>query len=225
MFNRLELLIGRENLINLKNKSVLIVGAGGVGGHVISALARCGIEHLIVIDFDIVDVSNINRQIVANTLTVGRKKVEVVTEMISIINPECKVDVHDCFLDDRNIGEIFDKYELDYVVDACDFVKTKKEIIKYCLKNKIKFVTSMGTGNKMDPSKLEIVDIRKTINDPLSRIFRKWVKDNKIKNKIVVLSSSEAPIKVGNGVGSNSFVPGSAGLLIASYVVSNMLKK
>ena len=224
-FSRLEKVIGKENLNNLKNKSVLILGCGGVGGYVVESLARSGIGTLILVDFDVIDESNINRQIIALDSTIGKNKVDVFEERIKDINKECKVIKIKKFIDEDNIVELFD-YNIDFFVDACDAVPTKKAVIKECLKRKIKFISSMGTGNKLDPSKLEITDIRKTINDPLARIIRKFVKDEKINSKILVLSSKEVPIKTGESTpGSTAFVPSSAGLLISSYIVKYFIKK
>lgn len=224
-FSRLEKVIGKENLNNLKNKSVLILGCGGVGGYVVESLARSGIGTLILVDFDVIDESNINRQIIALDSTIGKNKVDVFEERIKDINKACKIIKINKFIDENNINELFD-YNIDFFVDACDAVPTKKAVIKECLKRKIKFISSMGTGNKLDPSKLEITDIRKTVNDPLARIIRKFVKDEKINSKILVLSSKEVPIKTGESTpGSTAFVPSSAGLLISSYIVNYFIKK
>lgn len=224
-FSRLEKLIGEEKLINLSKKSVLILGVGGVGGYVAESLARSGIGTLILVDFDTVDESNINRQIIALDSTIGLKKVDVLEKRIKEINSDINVIKIDKFIDSENYTLLFD-YEIDYFVDACDTVSTKKSVIKYCLDNNINFITSMGTGNKFDPSKLEIVDIRKTVNDPLARIIRKFVKDLKTNKKVMVCTSSELPIKTGDRTpGSTAFVPSSAGLLIGSYIVRQFLEK
>ncbi len=224
MFERLELLIGEDNLNKIKTKTILIVGVGGVGGYVVTSLARSGVENIIIIDYDKVDISNINRQIIAYHSTIGRKKVDVLEEMLLDINPNIKVIKCDTFITPDNICDIFDKYEIDYVVDACDSIPAKKTIIDYCVDRNIKLVSSMGTGNKLDPTKLEITDIRKTNNDPVARILRKYVKDNRIKQKITVLCSTEVPKKVGRVVSSNSFVPSSAGLIITSHIINDIIK-
>ena len=225
MFDRLELLIGKDNLNKIKNTKVLIVGVGGVGGECTLSLVRCGIENITVIDFDIVDISNINRQAVAYHSTIGKKKVDVIESIIKDINPNCNVNKYDTYLDKNNIKEIFDKEKPDFIIDCCDSKETKKDIIRESLERNIEFVSSMGTGNKLDPSKLEITDIRKTNNDPLARIMRKWVKDEKINKKIPVLCSTEVPIYKGKVVASSSFVPNSAGLLISSYVIRKIINK
>ena len=223
-FSRLEKVIGKDNLKKLQNKSVLILGCGGVGGYTCEALARSGIGTLLLVDFDKVDESNINRQIIALDSTVGKIKVDVLEKRIKDINDKCKVIKVKEFITPDNIDMLFE-YKIDYFVDACDFVPTKKAIITECLKRKVKFISCMGTGNKLDPSKLEIIDIRKTVNDPLARIMRKFIKDEKITSKVMVLSSKELPIKTGESTpGSTAFVPSSAGLLIASYIVREFVK-
>ena len=224
-FSRFEKIVGSENLSLLKNKKVLVIGVGGVGGYVVEALARSGIGTLILVDYDKVDITNINRQIIALDSTIGKLKVDVLETRVKDINPDCNVIKIDKFIDSNNFSILFD-YDLDYLVDACDTMTTKKEIIKYCINNNIKFISSMGTGNKLDPSKLEIIDIRKTVNDPLARTLRKFIKDEKINKKVMVLSSKELPIKTGDRTpGSSAFVPPAAGLLIASYIVRDMIKK
>lgn len=222
MFDRFEKMIGPVNLDQIKQKKVIVIGLGGVGGHVVLSLIRSGISNITLVDYDIVDITNLNRQVVAKRSTIGKKKTDVMKEIILDINPDCNINIIDTFLDNNNINNIITN-EYDYVIDACDTVDAKKSIIKTCIAKKIKLISSMGTGNKLDPSKLEITDIRKTINDPLARIMRKWVKDEKIKEKITVLSSSEVPIRVKGVVSSNSFVPGSAGLLITSWIINNII--
>ena len=224
-FSRLEKVIGSDNLNNLNNKTVLVLGVGGVGGYVVESLARSSIGTLIIVDYDKVEESNINRQIIALNSTIGKSKVDVLEARIKDINSGCKVIKIDKFIDNNNFNELFDN-NIDYFVDACDTVLVKKLVIKECLKRNIPFISSMGTGNKLDPSKLEIIDIRKTVNDPLARILRKFVKDEKINKKVMVLSSTELPIKTGDRTpGSTAFVPPSAGLLIASYIVRSFIDK
>lgn len=224
-FDRLSRVIGDDKVLQLTEKTVLVLGVGGVGGYVCEALARSGIGKLIIVDFDLVDETNINRQIIALDSTIGLKKVDVLENRIKDINSGCEVIKIDKFIDKDNLFELFN-YDIDYFVDACDTMTVKKMVITECIKRKIKFISSMGTGNKLDPSKLEIVDIRKTVNDPLAKVIRKFVKDEKINSKVMVLSSSELPIKTGERTpGSTAFVPASAGLLIASYVVRQFIGK
>lgn len=222
---RLDALLGEQKVNSLKEKTVLVLGLGGVGGYIVESLARCFIGKLILVDYDIIDESNINRQIIALNSTIGRKKTEVLKERIKDINEECNVITIDEFIDDTNYLELF-KNKIDYFVDACDHIPTKKLVINYCLKNNIPIISSMGTGNKMDPGKLEITDIEKTINDPVARIIRKYKRDCLPKYKLKVLASTELPKKYSdeNIIASNSFVPSSAGLLITSYIIREFSK-
>ena len=211
-------------MTKLKNSTVLVLGIGGVGGYVVESLARSGIGKIIIVDKDKVDESNINRQIIALNSTIGKRKVDVFEERIHDINTECSVIKIDEFINKDNIDILF-KEKIDYLVDACDTISTKIAVIEECLIRKIKFISSMGTGNKFHPELLEITDIRKTINDPLAKIIRKYVKDNRINDKIMVLSSKEVPVHINDRVvGSTSFVPPSAGLLIASYIINSIIK-
>ena len=222
---RLEKVIGKDKVDDLGQKCVLVIGCGGVGGYVCEALARSNIGRLIIVDFDVVDVTNINRQIIALESTIGQKKVDVLEKRLKDINSNLDVVKIDSFIGVDNIEVLF-KDKLDYLVDACDSIKTKLALIDECLKRKIPFVSSMGTGNKLDPTKLDVVDIRKTVNDTLARIIRKYVKDKKIKDKVMVLSSTEVPVKTGERTpGSTAFVPGTAGLILASFVVRNLIKE
>lgn len=224
-FDRFKKLISEDSFENISSKTVLVVGVGGVGGYVVEALVRSGIGKIIIVDGDVVDETNINRQIIALSSTIGQSKVEVFERRIKDINEKCEVIKINKFIDASNIDILFD-YEFDYLVDACDTVSTKLALIDRCILAKRKFISSMGTGNKLDPSMLEIVDVRKTVNDPLARIVRKHVKDKKINDKVLVLSSRELPIKTGDRTpGSTSFVPSSAGLLIASYIIRTFINE
>ena len=224
-FDRFKKLISEDSFENISSKTVLVVGVGGVGGYVVEALVRSGIGKIIIVDGDMVDETNINRQIIALSSTVGQSKVDVFEKRIKDINEKCEVIKINKFIDASNIDVLFD-YECDYLVDACDTVSTKLALIDRCILEKRKFISSMGTGNKLDPSMLEIVDVRKTVNDPLARIVRKHVKDKRINDKVLVLSSRELPIKTGDRTpGSTSFVPSSAGLLIASYIIRTFINE
>lgn len=224
-FTRFEKLVGKNSFDNIKNKTVLVIGIGGVGGYVVESLVRSGIGKIIIVDYDTIDITNINRQIIALDSTIGMKKIDAFEKRINDINKECLVIKYDLFINEDNIETIFQE-KIDFIVDACDTISTKKSIIKTALKKQIPLISSMGTGNKLDPSKLEIVDIRKTINDPLARIMRKFIKEEKISTKIPVLSSSELPIKTNTReVYSNSYVPASAGLLITSYIINKLIEK
>ena len=220
-FERLELIIGKDNLNNISTKTVLVLGCGGVGGYTIESLVRCNIGKIIIVDNDMVNKSNINRQIIALNSTIGKLKVDAFKKRIKDINSNCKVKTIKEFITKDNINILF-KEHIDYLVDACDTIETKKTVITECLNRKIKFISCMGTGNKLDPSKLQITTLDKTSYDPIAKILRKHFRDNK---KIKVLSSTERPIKTKEKtVGSNSFVPPSAGLLITSYIIKDLIK-
>ena len=223
-FERLKYLIGEENVESLADKCVLVIGLGGVGGYSVESLVRSGIGHLIIVDGDVVDETNLNRQIIATSSVIGKSKVDLFYSRIKDINPDCVVTQINKFINKDNIDELF-CYDIDYLIDACDSLDTKFLIIKNCLEKNIPFISSMGTGNRMDPSKFSITTLDKTMNDPVAKILRKRVRDDHFKGKIKVLCSSEVPKKLGNKIGSNSFVPPSAGLLITSYVINDFINK
>lgn len=224
-FKRLELLIGMENIKKLQNTNILVLGLGGVGSYVVESLVRSGVENIIIVDFDVIDITNLNRQLMTNLFNIGEPKTKVMTDRIKSINPNCNVSVISDFINEININKLFDS-KIDYLIDCCDTVNTKKLVITECLRRKIKFITCTGTGNKLDPSKIEICDIRKTSYDPLAKSLRLWVNKSNITDKIMCCCSKEKPIKVlGKTIGSTAFVPSSAGLLISSYVVRKIINK
>lgn len=220
MLDRLELLIG-DKITTLKNKCVLIIGLGGVGGCALENIVRCGIENIIIVDNDIIDITNLNRQIIALNSNIGLYKVDAWEQRIKDINPNTKVIKIKEFITKENISLLFQN-KIDYLIDACDTIETKKEIIRKCLQKNIKFISSMGTGNKLDMTKFKIEDVRKTSYDPIAKIIRKMVKDEHIKGKIPVVYSIESPIKV-KKVGSISFTPATSGLMCASYVINDII--
>ncbi len=223
--NRTEALIGKESLEKLQNSNIVVFGLGGVGSYVVEGLVRAGIQNICIIDKDIVDITNINRQLIADTETVGKAKVDVQEERILKINPLAKVTKLKEFINKDNIEEIMSKAtHIDYVVDAIDTVSSKLEIIKYCNKNNIKIISCMGTGNKLDASKFEITDIYKTSVCPLAKVIRKELKKLNIP-KLTVLYSKEEPRKTNISTpASISFVPSVAGLLIAGKVVQDLIQ-
>ena len=223
MLTRVEAFVGAENVDKIKKATVLIVGLGGVGGYAMEALARTGIGTLILIDYDKIDVTNLNRQIITMEGNIGESKVKIAKERASSINKNCKVITEEVFLDNDTIN-ILDKYHIDYIVDACDSVATKKLLIDYALDNNIKLIASMGTANKIDPTKLEIIDIRKTSYDPLAKILRKYVVSKKTNQKVMVVSTTEKPIRK-DMLSSLIFVPATAGLLCANYIIRDIIKK
>ena len=218
-FSRLENLIGTLSLEKLNNSTILVAGCGGVGGSVVEALARSGVGNLILVDYDKVDITNFNRQVIATNKNIDKYKIDCFKDRINSINEECNVIVYNLKINSDNIRDIFNT-KIDFVVDAIDDVKAKESIINYCIENNIEFISSMGTGNRLDPSKLIITTLDKTYNDPLARSMRSKF-DKKIQKKITVCTSIEVPLKVKDKtvIGSNAFVPNSAGLLIASYIV------
>lgn len=230
MFSRLELLIGKDNIEKIKQKNIIVFGVGGVGGYVVEALIRSGIEHITVVDNDVISYSNLNRQIIANQNTVGQKKVDVIKERILSINPNCIVETKEMFYLPENADNI-DLTKYDYVVDAIDTITSKIELAVRCEKLHIALISSMGTGNKMDPSQLEVADIYKTSVCPLAKVMRRELKARKVKH-LKVVYSRELPIKPLQSLkhekkraipGSTAFVPASAGLLIASEVIKDLL--
>ena len=225
MLDRLELLVGAEGIFKLKSSKIVVVGLGGVGGYVVESLIRSGIENIIIVDYDTIDENNLNRQIIATRDNIGKLKVDEFEKRILSINDKVNITKLPIFVDENNIDELF-LDDITYIIDACDYIKTKKFIISKCLEKNIKFITCLGTGKRMDPSKLKICDIRETKYDPIARILRKYVKDNRINSKVLCCYSEEEPIKYNsNVIGSNSFVPSSAGLLISSYVVRDICKQ
>ncbi len=224
MFEREINLIGISNFKKIQEVVVCVVGLGGVGGHAVETLVRAGVKKIILVDYDIVDITNKNRQIIALDSTIGSRKTDVMKSRILDINKECDVIIINERLTSDNMDVLF-KYNIDYLIDACDTVNVKKQLIKICINKNINFISCMGTGNKLDPTKLEICDIRKTNYDPLAKIIRKFVKDNKINNKVMVVSSKESPIKNVGKISSISYVPSIAGILCASYIINKILEK
>ncbi|MDO5569041.1 MAG: ThiF family adenylyltransferase [bacterium] len=221
-FDKFINLVSSTNYELLKTKKIMVIGLGGVGGYVVEALVRCGIENIVLVDCDVIEATNINRQIIALSSTIGMRKTTAFYQRIKDINDECNVLLINDFIDKDNIN-IIDK-SVDYVVDAIDSIDSKKAIIRHCLKEKIKFISCMGMGNKLDPSMIEITDIRKTSYDKIAKIIRKMVKEENIKQKIMVVSSKEQPISSNNQLNSCSFVPSVAGLMCASYIINDIIK-
>lgn len=228
-FKRLAMLCGWERIDALRTKKIAIFGIGGVGGYVCEALVRSGIENFTLIDHDSVALSNINRQIIALHSTIGRAKVEVMRERMLDINPNVHVNTHELFVNEDTI-DTFDFSSFDYVVDCIDTVSAKLLLIEKCQAMNTPIICSMGTGNKLDPRGLEVTKLTKTKNCPLAKVMRHEVRKRGLKDVEVVYSphlsltplfSDEVCEKRGP-VGSSAFVPSSAGLLLASYVVSKL---
>ena len=229
-FQRIKILLGEENFKQLESSTVAIFGIGGVGSFTAEALARSGIGHLILIDKDNIDVTNINRQIHALTSTIGKSKVEVMRERILEINPAAQVDtVQKFYLPDENAEDFFiGKY--DYVVDAIDTITAKINLVVECQRRGIKIISSMGAGNKLDPTRFKVADIFATSVDPVAKVLRKKLKDFGIKN-LKVVYSDEVPKKIDTGelvgkiIGSAAFVPSVVGLIIAAEVVKDLIER
>lgn len=216
---RLESQIGKENIEKLRTSTVLIIGLGGVGGYALESIVRSGIENLIIVDADIIESSNLNRQLISLHSTIGMKKVDAFEKRILDINPKAKIKKIDKFINEDNINILFEQ-KIDYLIDACDTIPTKKLIIKECIKKNIPMISCMGMGRKLDISKVKVQDIRNTSYDPIAKKIRKMVNEEKIKEKIMVVSSTEQPItNTKKHISSNSFVPAVAGINCASYII------
>ncbi len=237
-FQRTRLLLGQEAMERLAASHVAIFGIGGVGGYVAEALVRSGIGQFTLVDHDRVDISNLNRQIIATFDTIGQYKAEVMQKRMQTINPDVKVTVRTCFYLPENAAE-FDFSQYDYVVDAIDTVTAKLQMVLQAKETQVPIISCMGTGNKLDPGRLEIADIYQTSICPLAKVMRRELRKRGIEG-LKVLYSKEEPISPGYideeteaeipqpgrrvVPGSTSFVPSAAGLMIAAEVVSNLIK-
>ena len=242
-FSRTELAIGTEGLEALKRSTVAVLGIGGVGSIAAEALARSGVGRIVMIDKDVVDVTNINRQIHALTTTVGQPKAELMRDRIKLINPDCDAIALRMFYTEETYEQLF-QYPLDYVVDASDTITYKIHLIKECLQRGIPIISSMGAANKMDPTKFQVADISKTSMDPIARVVRQRLRKEGIKKGVKVVFSTEEPIKPREDItqqivpenapeirkaqqppSSNAFVPPVVGLIMVSVVVRDTLAK
>lgn len=220
-FQRTEMLIGEEALERLKKSAVLVFGLGGVGSYVCEALVRAGVGKLEIADKDVVDITNINRQLIALHSTIGRAKADVEAERLMDINPSLDLTARKCFYLPENSDE-FDFGKFDYVVDAIDNVTAKLDIIEKSKKAGTKVISSMGTGNKLDPSAFRIADIEDTKICPLARVMRKELRKRGINGVKVLYSQEEPKGSGGRTPASISFVPSVAGLLIAKTVIDDL---
>lgn len=240
-FSRTELAIGPEGLQKMKDSTIAVLGIGGVGSMAAEALARTGVGRIILIDKDVVDITNVNRQIHALTTTVGQKKADLMRDRIKLINPDCDCIALNMFYTEETYEQLF-AYPLDYVVDASDTISYKIHLIKQCLERNIKIISSMGAANKLDPTRFQIADISKTSVDPIARVIRQKLRKEGIKKGVKVVFSTEEPIKPREDVtqrivpesapeirkakmppSSNAFVPAAAGLAMVSAVVRDLL--
>ena len=233
MFARTELLLGKTNIDKLKNSTVIVFGIGGVGSYVVEALTRVGVGKIVIVDKDDISISNINRQLPTTQQTIGLSKVKIMKERMLSINPEITVVAKQEFYLPGRADEFLND-DLDYIVDAVDNVTAKLDLICCAKEKNIPIISSMGTGNKLDPTRLEIADIKKTSVCPLAKVMRKELRKRNVDSVKVVYSKEEpvVPMTVdeeGNPIrssvpGSISFVPSVAGLIIASEVVKDLLK-
>jgi tRNA threonylcarbamoyladenosine dehydratase len=239
-FSRNELAIGKEGLDLLKNSTVAVLGIGGVGSFAAEALARSGVGRLILVDKDDVDITNVNRQLIALLSTVGQPKADLMKDRIKDINPECEVISLKMFYTEETYEQFF-KLGLDFVVDASDTISYKIHLMKECIQRNIPLISSMGAANKTDPTRFKIEDISKTHTDPIAKVIRTRLKKEGIRKGVNVIFSDESPIviredirkQVGNDEAeirkakmppsSNAYVPSVAGLIAASHVVNKLL--
>ena len=224
-YTRTEMLLGREGVDRLKGSAVIVFGVGGVGGYTVEALARAGVGHIAVVDSDAVSESNINRQIIATRATVGRKKVDVIEERIHEISPDISVEKFDIFFESDTKCKIdFTKY--DYIVDAIDSVSSKVLLVECANEAGVPIISSMGTGNKLDPTAFRVTDISKTKVCPLARAVRTRLRKIGINHLKVVYSEEEPHLTAADGErlppASVSFVPGVAGLILAGQIIVDL---
>lgn len=221
--SRLEKMIDSNKLEKIKNTSVLIIGIGGVGGNALEAIVRMGVNNIIIVDNDIIDITNLNRQLISLRSNIGEYKVDAAIKRVKDINSDCNIIGINKFIDKSNINFLFN-YKIDYVIDCCDTISTKIVLIEECLKRNIKFISCMGTGNKFHPEMLEIDELKKTSYDPIAKVLRNKFKN--VNDKIMVVYSKEKSISINDRIpGSNSLVPSCAGILCASYVINNIIKE
>ena len=243
-FARFSMLVGEDGIEKLRNSRVIVFGVGGVGSYTVEALARSGVGQITMVDFDEISESNINRQLHSLRSTIGKSKIDVMKDRILDINPDCKVELVKRLVYD-DIDEVLGNNKYDFVVDAIDVIGSKINLIEYCVKNNINIISSMGFGNKMHPEMVEIAKIKNTSVCPMARTIRSILKKKGITN-VPVAFSKEIPVQPNKSElfkeemptefrennkiprkttpGSNSFVPGTAGLLLASYVVRKLLE-
>lgn len=231
IFQRTELLLGKENLEKLKNSHVIVFGVGGVGGYVVEGLVRSGIGSLTIVDFDKIDITNLNRQIIATQDSIGEVKVEAFKKRVLSINPDIKLYTYEekFFKDKKDM--FFKDKKYDYIVDAIDIVTAKLDLIEIAKETNTPIISSMGTGNKLNPMMFEVTDISKTSVCPLAKVIRQEVKKRRL-GKLKVIYSKEEPKKPeadgrekSKNIGSVAFVPSVAGLIIASEVVKDICSK
>lgn len=223
MFDRLIKLIGIDKFKEIQSKKILLIGVGGVGSYSLESLIRNGFINITIVDFDKIDITNLNRQLITNQNNIGLNKVDEAIKRAKSINKDINIKGLNIKLDKDNIKELLDN-NYDYIIDACDDIDVKVQLMYYSMKYNYKLISSMGTAKKNDPTKLSITTLDKTNYDPLAKIIRKKIRDLKINKKIYVVSSTEAPVN-SNFLGSNNLVPSVAGLLCVSYIYNDILNQ
>ena len=224
--DRILKLIDKDAFDKIQNLKVLIVGVGGVGGYALEALVRSGVLNITIIDKDKIEESNLNRQIISFKSNITRSKVEEAKIRALNIRSDANIIAIEKFLTKDNLIDTLNNIKYDYIIDACDNVTVKVELIDYALKNSINIISCVGTGNRFNPEELEITTLNKTYNDPLAKVMRKILKERHIKDKVTVCWSKELPLKIDSRTpGSMIFVPASAGILIASYIIRKEINK
>ena len=226
VYARTKLLLGNNKVNIIKNSKIVILGLGGVGSYTVEALARIGIGNITIVDKDVVDITNINRQLIATTKTIGQKKVDIAKSRINDINPNINVVEKYLNVDENNINQIIND-DVDYVIDCIDDFDAKINVAQFCYKNKIKIISSMGMANKLNPLNIKVADINKTIQCKLAKKIRKKLKELHVNKLKVVYSVEETKeihqdLIIDSRLGSVSFVPSVAGLIIASEVVKDL---
>lgn len=225
MFDRTISLIGNDNYLKIKNSNILVLGIGGVGGYAIESLIRSGVEKITIVDYDKIDITNINRQIIALNDNIGMDKVNAWKDRILSINSDVKINTIKEKISLDNIELLFNS-KYDFIIDACDTVIVKKMLIKECKKRDINLITVCGMGKKLNPSLVKICDVRDTSYDPIAKFLRKYIKDENIKGQIPCVFSDEKPIISDNNViASMITVPAIAGLLAANYVINKIINQ
>lgn len=226
-FSRLIQLIGDDAFTTLSQQTVMIVGLGGVGGSACEAIVRSGIQHIILVDGDVVRKSNLNRQIIALQSTIGQSKVKVMKSRIADINPDAVVEIYPIMYNFDTKQDILN-HRIDFIIDAIDTITFKIDLIKEAFARDIPIISVMGTGNKFLPQKLDVMPLSKTAYDPIARILRQKLKQELNLNYVPVVASTEPPLKVDSlkmSPSSNAFVPNTAGILAASHVINTILGK
>lgn len=223
MFDRLVSLIGTDNLEKIQRKHVLLVGVGGVGGFALESLVRSGFKNITIIDGDTIHITNLNRQIITNTNNIGEEKAVEAKNRALSINPNININAINTFLTKENISDYLNE-NYDYIIDACDDIPIKLELIKYAVNNNIKIITCLGAGKKLNPTKLEITTLNKTFNDPLAKKLRYEIKKENIPLNIPVVFSSEEVVNKDKVIASAIFVPACAGIMLANYVFNDIIK-